>query len=56
MFWQVEAKPLHPPKAMEEKLGEKTLPAKDGRLQFLQSLQGAPTFTAWEEREGGKEE
>lgn len=50
MFWQTGAKPLHPLKAVGGKLGEKTLPANDGRLQFLQSLQGAPAFTAWEGR------
>lgn len=51
MFWQIGAKPLHSLKAVGGgKLGEKTLPANDGRLQFLQSLLGAPAFTAWEGR------
>lgn len=52
MFWQIGAKPLHPLKAVGGKLSEKTLPAKDG--QFLQTLQGAPAFTAWEGKEGGR--
>lgn len=45
----------HFPKALKEKLGEKTLLAQGGGLQiqvfhFLQSLQGAPASTGWEGR------